>query len=169
MAASMHKPTVCLLSAVAVTACADASRADDLVVITSGAAPPTASLGGISGHPHGDTGDLGAAQARAVLFELDQICGDTWCEGDFDFAFAKVTCHFDRSSCTITMRISPRQDARPVPIYWRACKIGGVHAFPDLVDTAPTGASALHPAFYEHMTTCTTQLVARLPPPARSR
>ena len=165
----MHKPIVCFLSAVALTACTDASRTDDHVAITSGAAPPTASPGDVSDHARGDMGDLSAAQARAVLRELDRICGDTWCEGDFDFAFEKVTCHFDRSSCTVTMRISPRQDARPVPIYWRACKVGAVHAFPDAIDTAPSGASSLHPAFYERMTTCTTQLVARLPPPARSR
>jgi hypothetical protein len=165
----MHKPTLWLLSAVTLTACAEASSADDLVAITGGAAPPASGLGDPSDRARGDTGDLSAAQARAVRLELDQICGDTWCAGDFDFAFEKVTCHFDRGSCTVTMRISPRQNARPVPVYWRACKIGGVHAFPDLVDTAPSGDASLHQAFYERMTTCTSLLVARLPPPARSR
>jgi hypothetical protein len=166
----MHKPTVCLLSAVALTACTDASSADDIAAITSGAAAPPAGRGDAFDHTHtrGDTGDLSAAQARTIRLDLDLICGDTWCAGDFDFAFEKVTCHFDRSSCTVTMRISPRQDARPVPNYWRACKVGGVHAFPDVVVTAPSGYSSLHPAFYERMTTCTIQIVARLPPPARS-
>ena len=156
----MHNLLVRFLSAFALTACADAAGLDELSTDPIDAASPTSAP-----LARADAGDLSADQARSVLFELDQICGDTWCAGDFDFAFARVTCQFARATCTVTLRIWPRQATRPIPLYWRSCKLAGLHAFADLVDTAPTGYRSIDPAFYAKMTTCTTSLIAKLPPP----
>jgi hypothetical protein len=43
---------------------------------------------------------LTRAQERAVLSAIDNVCGDTWCEGDFDFAFKKLDCKRSTRACT---------------------------------------------------------------------
>jgi hypothetical protein len=42
---------------------------------------------------------LTAAEEEAVLREIDNICGDTWCEGDFDFAFRTLDCKRSTHEC----------------------------------------------------------------------
>jgi hypothetical protein len=111
-----------------------------------------------------DANDLPTAQEKAARFQLDQICGDTWCDGDYDFSFKKVVCHFGKGSCTVTMLIHPYTEQKPVPVYWRSCKVGGLHAFEDLVDTAPSGYQSIDQDFYDAMTDCTMKIVAKLPP-----
>lgn len=148
-----------VLAALALTACTDAARPDDGdVVVTDDTAAPTPD------DQKADANDLSTAQAKIVRFQLDQVCGDTWCDGDFWFSFKKVVCHFGKGTCTITALIAPVTDAHPVPVYWRSCKIAGLHAFTDLVDTAPNGYQSLHWDFYEKMTDCTMKIVAKLPP-----
>src|SRR5689334_6137560 len=44
---------------------------------------------------------LTAAQAKTVLHLIDNTCGDTWCDGDFDFGFKKIVCQPTRNSCTL--------------------------------------------------------------------
>jgi hypothetical protein len=111
-----------------------------------------------------DANDLTTAKQKIALKVIDDICGDTWCEGDFDFGFKKIVCHFGKGTCTVTMLIWPRQDTRPIPTYWRSCKISGLHGFADLVDTAPSGYQSIDQAFYDKMTTCTMKITDRLPP-----
>ncbi len=45
--------------------------------------------------------DLSATQAQALLTEIDNICGDTWCEGDFNFSFNSLVCDFTKGECTL--------------------------------------------------------------------
>ncbi len=111
-----------------------------------------------------DANDLSTTQAKTALRVIDNICGDTWCSGDYDFGFKKIVCHFSKGTCTVTMLIWPRQDQRPIPVYWRSCKISGLHGFADLVDTAPNGYQSINQDFYEPMTDCTMRITSKLPP-----
>jgi hypothetical protein len=43
---------------------------------------------------------LSEADERAVLREIDNICGDTWCEGEFDYSFKKLDCRRSTRSCS---------------------------------------------------------------------
>jgi hypothetical protein len=43
---------------------------------------------------------LSEADERAVLREIDNICGDTWCEGEFDYSFNKLDCRRSTRSCS---------------------------------------------------------------------
>ncbi|HTJ42802.1 MAG TPA: hypothetical protein VL463_11950 [Kofleriaceae bacterium] len=143
----------------AAAACTDSTPIDtgDVVVTDDTAAPSP-------DDQKADANDLSTTQAKTVRFELDQVCGDTWCDGDFDFSFKKAVCHFGAGTCTITALIWPRQETKPIPVYWRSCKISGLHRFEDLIDTAPNGYQSLHWDFYEKMTTCTMKIVSKLPP-----
>lgn len=110
--------------------------------------------------------DLSPAQEKLVLKLVDDICGDTWCEGDFNFFFAKMKCSFAAKSCTITMKIIEREDgtgATPREL-WRSCKMRGVAGFTSMVDTAPNGYQSLDPAFYDKLTTCVDKLEKTIPP-----
>lgn len=45
--------------------------------------------------------DLSQEQEDFVLGKIDDICGDTWCEGDFDSEFKQLDCDFASSACTL--------------------------------------------------------------------
>ncbi len=98
-------------------------------------------------------GDLNKAQSSTVLKLLDDVCGDSWCEGDYDWHFPKIVCHFTPGTCTLTFRIT---DPNPTPpkTYWRSCKVSGLRSFEDLVDTAPNGYQSLENGFYDDVSIC---------------
>ena len=35
---------------------------------------------------------LSSAQSKSALKLIDDICGDTWCSGDYNFGFRRLTC-----------------------------------------------------------------------------
>ena len=49
--------------------------------------------------------DLSPAQNRAIVVSLDNICGDTWCEGDYNWNFANLTCNFAAKECRIELTL----------------------------------------------------------------
>ena len=134
-----------------------AAADEDQVTVTGDTAAPTLD-------DKADANSLTTAQQKTSLFQLDQICGDTWCDGDWVFSFKKIVCHWSAGTCTITALIWPQTDQHPVPVYWRSCKIAGLHHFSDVVDTASNGYQTLDPTIYDDMTTCTMKIVAKLPP-----
>src|SRR4051812_11782524 len=50
---------------------------------------------------------LSAAQAKTVLRLIDDICGDTWCDGDYDFGFRRLSCNSALHTCTLTLQAFP--------------------------------------------------------------
>src|SRR5262245_7582380 len=47
-------------------------------------------------------------EEKQVLTEIDNICGDTWCEGDFDFSFNALDCRTTTSSCRFDFELIDR-------------------------------------------------------------
>ncbi len=45
--------------------------------------------------------DLSSKEESSLLTSIDNICGDTWCEGDFNFSFNSFVCDFDKSECVM--------------------------------------------------------------------
>lgn len=106
--------------------------------------------------------DLTATQEKAVLTQLNNICGDTWCDGDWTFDFKKLVCKLDLGSCTWTALITPSVPATEKLVFWRSCKVTGVHAFADLVTTT-NGYSSLDQDYYMASTECVQRIEAKLP------
>lgn len=105
--------------------------------------------------------DLTAEQSQTVLKLLDDTCADSWCEGDYDWHFPKVICHFAGQSCTLTFRITdPRKN--PPATYWRSCKANDLKAYSDLVQTAPNGYSSLADGFYDQVSGCVERIEKEL-------
>jgi hypothetical protein len=47
---------------------------------------------------------LTSAQERTVLRLIDDICADTWCEGDHALRFTRFSCSPRRASCTLRLQ-----------------------------------------------------------------
>lgn len=109
--------------------------------------------------------NLSSTDEKKVLTLLDDICGDTWCEGDYDWRFKKLRCSFADESCTLTMLVvDPAYDDQPARTFWRSCKMGGLSGWTSLVDEAQNGYESLNDGFYDEVSDCIDRLESRIPP-----
>jgi len=111
---------------------------------------------------------LSQPQEQIALKLIDDICGDTWCSGDYNFAFRHLTCTGPRGShagsCRLDLQIIPREGVpTPRASFNRSCTTGDFQSFDSLVATAPSGYQSLQPAYYDALTECTMTLEAALP------
>ena len=88
-----------------------------------------------------------AAQERVVLRLVDDICGDTWCEGEHAFRFRRFACH-PRRGCLLVVDLATWSH-EPRRWHRRSAWVRGFPRFGDMVVTAPGGERSLQPAFYE--------------------
>lgn len=108
------------------------------------------------------TRQVSARQERVVLGLIDDICGDTWCEGDFAFDFRRFSCDSHERSCDVTLRIA-RYDRDPLVYHWRTREVHGFRSFGQLVVTAPSGQQSLTPAFYAAVNVLILDVEASVP------
>jgi hypothetical protein len=108
---------------------------------------------------------LSPAEEQTTLTLIDDICGDTWCEGDNDFAFDRLMCRSGEASnggsCTLKLRIIPRDDGSRS--YARSCTTEQFFGFDSLVETTQSGYQSLDWDYYLALTDCITKLEAELP------
>jgi len=108
---------------------------------------------------------LSPTEEKTALELIDDICGDTWCEGDNDFDFERLTCRAGNStnggSCTLRLRLIPR-GAGPRSST-RTCTTDGFFGFGSLVESAQSGYQTLDWDYYLSLTDCISQLEAALP------
>jgi hypothetical protein len=108
-------------------------------------------------------------QASTVLKLIDDICGDTWCEGDHNFHFDHIECTrpcgHTPGSCRVAFRLFPYDsDLSTGPSYARTCKTAGFTNFASLVETAQNGYESLNWDFYDALSACISQVESELPP-----
>ncbi|HWL86190.1 MAG TPA: hypothetical protein VNO21_10330 [Polyangiaceae bacterium] len=106
--------------------------------------------------------DLSDEQSKLVRQLLDDVCGDSWCEGAYEWKFPKVVCDFAGGTCTLTFLATDRGPT-PAANYWRSCKVQDLTAFSDLVQTAPNGYSSLTDPFYDKVSACIDHIEHNLP------
>jgi len=113
---------------------------------------------------------LSNRQASTVLQLIDDICGDSWCEGDHDFHFDQIQCQKPCArtgvgSCQLRFRIFPYDsDLATGPTYARTCKTPGFTGFGSLVDTAESGYQSLNWDYYDALSACISEVESKLPP-----
>lgn len=108
---------------------------------------------------------LSAHEEKTVLQLIDNICGDTWCEGENDFAFERLTCRTGApdspsGTCTLKLRLIPRDDGPRS--YVRTCTTDGFFGFDSLVETTQGGYQSLDWDYYLALTDCVQALEAAL-------
>jgi len=113
-------------------------------------------------------GALTKKQASTVLKLVDDICGDTWCEGDHNFHFDRIQCtrgcQSSPGKCRLAFRLFPYgSDLATGPTYPRSCETTGFTGFASLVDTAPNGYQSLNWQYYDALTACISELESKLP------
>ncbi len=91
---------------------------------------------------------LTSAQERTVLRLVDDVCGDTWCEGDHAFRFQRFSCDPRRERCTLRVQIAS-YDEQPRRWRTRSLRLTGFPRYRDMVRTGPTGERSLQDPFYE--------------------
>ena len=50
---------------------------------------------------------LSGQESDAVLAQIDNECGDSWCESDFNFIFDAFECDFEAARCDFTFHLYP--------------------------------------------------------------
>lgn len=110
---------------------------------------------------------LSRQQEAQALQLIDDICGDTWCEGDHNFRFDRLECQKScghaAGSCKLTFRIfSYDTDIDTGPTYVRSCETRGFTGYPSLVQTQGSYAS-LAPDYYSALTECISRVERQLP------
>jgi hypothetical protein len=106
---------------------------------------------------------LKPAQAKTVLRLVDTICGDTWCDGDYDFGFRRISCDKPAHTCTLTLQIFPRAGVSTAQkSYWRSCKTTGFKGFSSLVTSAANGYQALNSDYYDALTECIMRIETKI-------
>lgn len=150
----MRVMTCKLLVAVLVAGCGMSEPSEDAELTDDGIADAKADAP-IAGST------LSYAQSRRVLQAIDNACGDSWCEGEFNFAFRRITCKTGPSSCTLTMQVID-SSVQPERTFWRSCKSYGSASFAKLID-ATGGYDVLTDAFYDRVNACMTKIEASIP------
>lgn len=49
--------------------------------------------------------DLSQGEANDLATDLDNICGDSWCEGDFNWSVDEFTCSFEKKTCSVDLTL----------------------------------------------------------------
>jgi hypothetical protein len=110
---------------------------------------------------------LSRSESRTVLQLIDNICGDTWCEGDHNFSFDQIECQrgcpAQPGSCKLTFRLYSYDTTLEVgPTFTRACRTPGFTGFASLVQT--TGEyQSLQPSYYDALSECIARVESTLP------
>ena len=104
---------------------------------------------------------LTAAQERVVLRLVDDVCGDTWCEGDHALRFRRFSCH-PRQGCVLRVELASWSH-EPLRWHTRSARLLGFPRYADMVVTAPGGERSLRPAFYEAVGRAVRTMTAGVP------
>jgi hypothetical protein len=106
---------------------------------------------------------LSPTEEQTALKLIDDICGDTWCEGDNDFAFQKLTCTAPTAAapgtCKLKLRIIPSEGAAGYPrTFSRSCTTPSFTGYASLVETSTGGYTSLDWDYYLALTDCISAL-----------
>ncbi|CBW26641.1 hypothetical protein BMS_1819 [Halobacteriovorax marinus SJ] len=103
---------------------------------------------------------LTSSQKNEVLTQIDNICGDTWCEGDYDYSFNEINCDSETKTCALNfdyISYTHNEDGWDVVGEQRStvtCTIEGVSKYEDMVDTGRRYGGLVWD-FYEKVGECT--------------
>lgn len=136
--------------------------------VAEGDAAPASSEGAQSSEQDLRKNALTETQASAVLTLVDNICGDSWCEGDHNFHFDRIectpACRSTPGTCRLRFRLFPYDsDLRQGPVYARSCETSGFYGFNSLVDTTENGYPSLNWEYYDQLSACIHEIEGKLP------
>lgn len=110
------------------------------------------------GQGQGRPDDLSQEEEETALKLLDDICGDTWCEGSYTWTFEELACSFSKGSCTLLLEAVEAGGNVPgsEPL---VCHLEGLGGYGDMVDDSGSYPSLVW-AFYESVGACIEEFEA---------
>ncbi len=111
------------------------------------------------------------AETATILKAIDNICGDTWCEGDYSFRFHKVSLDTAKNSTRVLFTMSfndPTEiDSSAMILKQKfdvSCDVAGYSTFAAIMEKN----DQLNWDFYTSLTDCIQKLEGRLSKVKRS-
>lgn len=104
---------------------------------------------------------LSTAQERVVLRLVDDLCGDTWCEGEHALRFRRFACH-PRRGCVLRVQLASWSQ-EPLRWHTRSARVLGFPRYRHMVATAAGGERSLRPAFTEAVGRAVRTMTATVP------
>jgi hypothetical protein len=112
--------------------------------------------------------DLSSISKQKILHSLNQICGDSWCAGDFEYKFQAIDCDFSSGHCAIALSVKAYDEIffddqgletgrRSFGARRYACDVKGFESTASLLDSAQLQYSN---ALYEALSACITDSIA---------
>lgn len=93
-------------------------------------------------------------QRQEVLDAIDNTCGDTWCEADFDFEFHDIICSAKMKTCTVTMDLTDTYDEDNLETFPVSCTMTNLSKFSDILEATSPNYFELRLEFYEDISDC---------------
>lgn len=94
---------------------------------------------------------LNLRQKKEVLHVIDSICGDTWCEGDYNFRFNDFSCDKITHKCLLDFQFIKTEDNQGRTYSSdQNCSFENVQNFRQIMD----GRGSLSDEFYDSLTNC---------------
>ena len=107
---------------------------------------------------------LKPAQQTALLNEIDGVCGDTWCEGQFNYRFTSFECEKDLCSMELFMWdyygepknifTAATGSSGRLPAERVTCDMKGFRKYGDLMESTHQGQPALSDKLYVAISDC---------------
>ena len=98
-------------------------------------------------------------QADTILLEIDNICGDTWCEGEFNFSFDKINCDDQSESCVLEMTLFDgyQEFQEGDKTFTGSCTLTELSSYDQMIELRGR-YTALVWEFYDIVSNCVTEL-----------
>jgi hypothetical protein len=104
---------------------------------------------------------LNEQQRTVAISEIDSICADTWCGGDFGFTFHQISCDDESSSCNVSFDLHYAEYDYDTDEYGDSqtfktvCTLGSISSYDDIVEThSRSNYVSLNWDFYSRLTDC---------------
>jgi hypothetical protein len=108
---------------------------------------------------------LNSTEKGEVLTAIDNICADTWCEGDYDFSFDDLYCSKENGECTLSFNLiyiiwDVDYEHSTSETFHAECTVSNLHSLSDILYSPAYEKFSyyeLTQEFYEQLSDCISQ------------
>lgn len=94
---------------------------------------------------------LSKAEKNELIRAIDDACGDSWCEGDYNFKFVNFSCDKSALSCDLSFHfIKSNEQSLETYSPVQICHFKNITSFSQLKDSK----YSLNEKFYDDLTEC---------------
>tara|TARA_B100000925_G_scaffold143626_1_gene107584 strand:+ start:12859 stop:13230 length:372 start_codon:yes stop_codon:yes gene_type:complete len=83
---------------------------------------------------------------------IDNICGDTWCEGDFNFEFLELELNAKEAKAKVSFKLISEWSEEP-KFFETDCMVKNINSMDDVIGSY-RGRPELNDYFYEELSLC---------------